>query len=163
MKKWFMLQVWRIQQVAAILTMCLLALNLALQMYNFVDWRQGIFETPYSGVPIFILMIFAIIWGFSIIWDLKMKMWREQMAVTVERNPYAKEKLYAKEVAIMAFFQVPLLEYIGNKDPEMKHYSEAFKNWLDNVMKDDVALKEELDSLLKYIGMESIEDRGAKK
>ena len=32
LKKWFMLQVWRLQQVAALLTLVLLALNLALQL-----------------------------------------------------------------------------------------------------------------------------------
>jgi membrane protein YdbS with pleckstrin-like domain len=92
-KKWFMLQVWRMQQVAQIITLLLLALNLALQLYGFMTWRKGLFESPYTAIPTIVLALGLLIWAFAIFWDLRMKMWREQVTVTMEKNPYAKEKM----------------------------------------------------------------------
>ncbi|HUW42818.1 MAG TPA: hypothetical protein VMW02_01130 [Thermoplasmata archaeon] len=151
-KKWFMLQVWRLQQVAAILTLALLSLNLALQMYNFMDWREGVFSSPYYAVPILLLLITLVIWGFAIFWDLRMKMWREQMAVAMERNPYAKEKLYAKEIANYAFMWLPILDNLGKTDPEAKAHADSLRTWVDKALKDDAAAMMEWKELLEYIG-----------
>jgi hypothetical protein len=147
-----MLQVWRLQQVAAILTLALLSLNLALQMYNFMNWREGLFSSPYYAVPILLLIITLIIWAFAIIWDLRMKMWREQMAVAMERNPYAKEKLYAKEIANYAFMWLPILDNLGKTDPEAKAHADSLRTWVDKALKDDAAAMTEWKELLEYIG-----------
>jgi len=147
-----MLQVWRLQQVAAVLTLALLSLNLALQMYNFMNWREGLFSSPYYAVPILLLIIVAIIWAFAIFWDLRMKMWREQMAVAMERNPYAKEKLYAKEIANYAFMWLPILDNLGKTDPEAKAHADSLRTWVDRALKDDAAAMAEWKELLEYIG-----------
>lgn len=163
-KKWFMLQVWRLQQVAAVLTLALLSLNLALQMYDFMDWREGVFSSPYYAVPILLLLITSVIWVFAIFWDLKMKMWREQMAVAMERNPYAKEKMYAKEIANYAFSWLPLLDSMGKTDPEAKAAAESLRTWINKALKDDPAALGEWKSLLEYIGKvpDRINDLGKK-
>jgi hypothetical protein len=75
-KKWFMLQMWRFQQVSQIATLALLALNLALQVYNFMSWRGSIFSSPYTAVPFLLLILVASIWAVVVFWDLRMKMWR---------------------------------------------------------------------------------------
>jgi hypothetical protein len=152
MKKWFMLQMWRLQQVATMLTLGMLAINLALQMYTYVGWREGIFETPYYGVPIFLVIIIFIVWGISVFWDLRMKMWRDQMAVTVERNPYAKEKMVAKEVVQFMLLWVPLLDEIGERNEKKKHLKEILRGWVKKAMEDDPSLRAELKELLEYIG-----------
>jgi hypothetical protein len=150
-KKWFMLQVWRLQQVAAILTLVLLSLNLALQIYNYMQWRPAIIS-PYILVPILLLMITLAIWLFALFWDLKAKMWREQMAVAMERNPYAKEKLYAKEIANYAFMWLPILDNLGKTDPEAKAHADSLRTWVDKALKDDAAAMMEWKELLEYIG-----------
>jgi len=151
-KKWFMLQVWRFQQVAAIMTIGLLALNLSLQLYTFLDWRSGLFSSPYSGLPILLLVIFAIIWGIAIFWDLRMKMWREQMAVTYERNPYAKEKMYSKEVMLFAITWLPIMDRMGKDDPNIREAADALRAWLKKATEEDKSLQGELEDLLKILG-----------
>ena len=151
-KKWFMFQMWRIQQVAAVMTIGLLALNLSLQLYTFLDWRTGFFSTPYSAVPILLLLIIAFIWIISMIWDLRLKMWREQIAVTIERNPYVKEKLYSKEIMIYALTWLPIMDHFGKDDPNIREAAEAFRAWFKNQTDQDKALQGELESLLKILG-----------
>ena len=153
-KKWFMLQVWRLQQVAAILTLALLSLNLALQIYNYMDWRPEIFS-PYYVVPLLLLVITLVIWIIALFWDLKMKMWREQMAVAMERNPYAKEKMNAKEIAQYALIWLPIMENLGKTDPEAKAHAESLRAWVNRALKDDAAARMEWNELLNYIGNHS--------
>jgi len=150
-KKWFMFQVWRLQQVAAILTLVLLSLNLAFQMYNFMNWREGIFSTPYLAVPLLLLAITLVIWIVAVIWDLKMKMWREQMAVAMERNPYAKEKMNAKEIAQYSLIWLPIMDNLGKSDPEAKAHAESLRAWVNRALKDDAAARMEWEELLSYI------------
>lgn len=151
-KKWFMLQMWRIQQVAAVMTIGLLALNLSLQLYTFLNWRSGLFSTPYSGIPILLLVIIAVIWVLSIVWDLRLKMWREQIAVSYERNPYAKEKMCSKEVMFNALTWLPIMDHLGKDDPNIRDAAEAMRVWLKTQTDEDTALQGELESLLKILG-----------
>ena len=150
-KKWFMFQVWRLQQVAAILTLVLLSLNLSLQIYNYMQWRPEILS-PYILVPLLFLLITLAIWTVALFWDLKMKMWREQMSVTMERNPYAKEKMYAKEIVQYAMLYLPILDNLGKTDPEVKAYADSFRVWINKAIKEDPAAMMEFKELLEYIG-----------
>jgi hypothetical protein len=134
------------------MTIGLLALNLSLQLYTFLDWRTGFFSTPYSAVPILLLLIIAFIWIISMIWDLRLKMWREQIAVTIERNPYVKEKLYSKEIMIYALTWLPIMDHFGKDDPNIREAAEAFRAWFKNQTDQDKALQGELESLLKILG-----------
>jgi len=151
-KKWFMLQVWRFQQISQIATLALLAINLALQIFNFMTWRGSLFSSPYTGVPFILLMLVAAIWGFATIWDLRMKMWREQMAVAMERNPYAKEKMYSKELVVYAMLWLPLLDHMGKDDPKIREAADNLRTWLKRAADGDGALEAEVMDILEYIG-----------
>jgi len=147
-----MLQMWRFQQISQIATLALLALNLALQIYNFMNWRGSIFSSPYTAVPFITLVLVACIWAFAIFWDMRMKMWREQMAVVMERNPYAKERMYSKELVVYSMLWLPLLENLGEKDPKLKESADHLRAWLKQSYVDDKSLKGEVDDILKYMG-----------
>jgi len=147
-----MLQVWRLQQVAAILTLVLLALNLSIQLYDKLSWRGGLFESSYTAIPFIMLLLVAAIWGFSIFWDLRMKMWREQSAVAVERNPYAKERLYAKEIANYSMMFLPILDNLGKTDPEAKAAAESVRSWINNALAEDPSAQIEWKELQEFIG-----------
>jgi hypothetical protein len=153
-KKWFMLQVWRMQQVAQIITLLLLAMNLALQLYGFMTWREGLFESPYTAIPLIVLVLVALIWGFAIVWDLRMKMWREQVTVTMEKNPYAKEKMTSKEVAYHWLVNIPLVEKLGQTDPKMKAQAQALRAWIRAAIEKDPAMARDLDEIMKDIGLD---------
>jgi hypothetical protein len=150
-KKWFMFQVWRIQQVAAVLTIVLLALNLSLMMWGETKWWGGVFQNSYTAIPVFMVTLLVVIWLFSIFWDLKMKMWREQMAIAMERNPYSKEKMYAKEISGYALFWLPVLDHLGKTDPDAKASADALRVWIKKALSEDPAAQQEWKELLNYI------------
>lgn len=152
-KKWFMLQIWRFQQVSQITTLALLALNLALQIYNFVSWRGSLFSSPYTAIPFILLVLVAGIWSFAIFWDLRMKMWREQQAVLIERNPYAKERMYSKELVIYAMLWLPLLDHLGEENQKIRASADHLRAWLTKSYSDDKALEKEIGELVRYIDM----------
>ncbi len=154
-KKWFMLQMWRIQQVAQVVTIALLAANLSLTIFDYMQWREGPFESPYSGVPIIMLLLVVLVWGVAIVWDIRMKMWREQATVLVERNPYVKEKMSSKEVALISLFNLPLVEKLAEDDPKFKPYADGLKAWLNTAMEQDANIKRDVDDIFKHIGQDS--------
>ena len=154
LKKWFMLQVWRIQQVGQIVTIAMLSATLAGVVFNQIQWRlEG---TPlYNSwvmVPLLIASIGIVIWAFSIWWDLRMRMWREQATVLMERNPYVKEKMTAKEILIYGALWLPLMEKIGSADPKMREATEALKEWLSRSIKSDEILAKDVEEILHHVG-----------
>ena len=156
-KKWFMLQMWRMQQIAQIATIALLAINLAFQIYAYMSWRGSIFDTPYTGVPLIALVLVAIIWAFSIVWDLRMRMWREQHSVLVEKNPYMKEKMTAKEIAVYGYFWLPLMDKLSRDDHEARKAVDHMRDWLLKAYTDDESLVAEVEEITRYLGRDSVE------
>jgi hypothetical protein len=152
MKKWFMLQIWRLQQVAQILTLVLLAVNLALQMYSYVGRRTYLFSSPITGVSILILVLAGGIWGFAIYWDLGLKMWRDQAFVLTEKNPYSKERMSAKEVAMNKIIWLPLLERLAKDDPQIGECAGYLRGWIVRAECDDPKLRTDFDDIKRYLG-----------
>ena len=152
-KKWLMLQMWRIQQVAQILTIALLAVNLTLTVYSYMEWREGAwFATPYVGGTLILLVLAASIWTFAIIWDIRLKMWREQMTVVVEKNPFTKEKMTPKEITMVHILWLPVLERLGKDDPKVKEYADAMRQWARRTLSEDKIAQAEVKKILEYIG-----------
>ena len=151
-KRWFMLQMWRLQQIAQIATIALLAINLTIQIYPFVEWRGSVFLSPYTGMPLILLILVSTIWAFSIVWDLRMRMWREQASVVIEKNPYARKKMTSKEVAVYGAFWLPLMDNLGRTDPEMKRSATLMRNWLKKAYSEDKILVSEVDGIMHYLG-----------
>ncbi len=163
-KKWFMLQLWRLQQVAQLLTLVLLALNLALQVFGLIKWREDSpLSTSYIGVPLILLFLAMIIWTFAIIWDLRLKMWRDQAAVLVERNPYTKEKMMSKEVVVMSLVYLPLMEKLGQNDPEINKSLGQMKGWLRRACAEDAVLMRDVKDIIKYLGRDELDILGPEK
>jgi len=151
-KKWFMLQMWRLQQVAQVLTLTLMAANLSLLVWDYVKWRNEILQNSIVGPLIILLILGMAIWSFAMVWDLRLKMWREQVAVLIEKNPYMKERFAPKEIALYAITWLPVLEQLGKDNPEMKAHAESLRRWLQKELKEDELAQKELDDILEYIG-----------
>jgi len=156
-KKWFMLQVWRLQQVAQIITLLLLAINLSLQLFDLIKWRGEVLKNPYFTVPLIFLIMFAIIWVTAIFWDLRLKMWRDQATVLVERNPYTKERLTAKEMAQYSLIWIPVLERLGKEDKKLAETAEVLKGWVKKEWQDDPVLVKDVGELFDHIGIDKID------
>lgn len=151
-KKWFMLQVWRLQQVAAILSLFLLIIPNSILIYGLVKWRGPIFENSYIMIPLICVSIGLIIWAIAIAWDLRLKMWRDQATVLVERNPYSKEKMSAKEIMVYGVLWLPLLENLGKTDPKAKVAADALKEWIRKASREEAVTERDLEDIFKYIG-----------
>ena len=152
-KKWLMLQMWRIQQVAQILTIALLAVNLTLTIYSYMEWREGtLFATPYIGGTLILLVLALAIWSFAITWDIRLKMWREQMTVVAEKNPFAKEKMTPKEITMVHILWAPMLERLGKDDPQARQLAKVLRSWARRSMAEDRVSKAEVKRILQYIG-----------
>jgi len=159
-----MLQVWRLQQVAQVLTIVLLAITLSLQLYDYVRWRAGpLFETPYVGVPILLLILAIIIWCIAIYWDLRLKMWREQATVLIERNPYTKEKLTSKEIVVYGLMWLPIMEKMAKDDPKLAEAVDIVKQWMKRVSEEDPNTIPGIKDIFDHIGKDGMGLLGLQK
>ena len=151
-KKWFMLQMWRVQQVAQPISLAMLALTLSLTVWDYVKWRP-LFNNPWSGILMILLSLIAAIWITSILWDIRFKMWREQITVLMERNPYAKEKLNAKEVALYKLTWLSVMDRLAKDDPKVKEAAGILRAWIKRAEDLDPILRGDLEDIEKHIGM----------
>jgi type II secretory pathway component PulF len=150
-KKWAMLQMWRLQQVAQPLTLAMLAITLSLHLWGFVKWR-GDFMGSYGGVLVILLVLATIVWIVAFIWDVRLKMWREQISVLMLKNPFVKERMTSKEIAIYAMTWIPVLEHMGKDNPALRAQADRFRDWLKREVDENVLTKEELEDILEHIG-----------
>ncbi|MBE0518803.1 MAG: hypothetical protein IH630_06225, partial [Thermoplasmata archaeon] len=88
----------------------LLAVNLALTTNQYIEWR---FSNSYIGTSIVIIVLAALIWTFGYLWDRKLKLWKEQMVVSIERNPYSTMHMTPKEVVSHVTIWIPWLRERG--------------------------------------------------
>lgn len=107
-----MVQVWRLQQIAMVGSLILLVINLGLTIYGYIDWR---IRNPYIGVPAVVFALVTVIWIAAWAWDRRLRLWREQQSVIIERNPYASERLSPKELLMFEYVWIPGMQ---KADPE---------------------------------------------
>ncbi len=162
-KKWFMLQIWRIQQPAQLITLVLLAFNLSLLLFNQIRWRGELLNNAYFFIPVSFILLFLGIWAVAIFWDLRLRLWREQATVLVERNPYTKERLNAKEIAQYSLIWIPALERLGREDKKLAEIADVLKRWIATEWADDPQLRKDVQELFKHIGSDRMDLTGLQK
>ena len=144
MKKFLMIQVWRVQQIASIFSLIMLALTLTLQVNEYIEWR---FSNTYMGIVLTLMVLAAIIMSAGYAWDRKLKMWREQIQVSVERNPYTTRKMTPKEIIGYENLWIPFLER-NNQKAE----ADAYRKWITHEKKDPETLKN-YEELRNWLGL----------
>jgi hypothetical protein len=149
-----MLQMWRLQQVAQVLTLMLMAINLSLQVWGYVKWRNDFLANPFTGAVTILLILGIAIWSFAFIWDRRLKMWREQTSVLIEKNPYQKEKFAPKEIALYALIWIPMMEKLGKEDPVLAKNAQMLRDWLKREIREDRLTTKDLEDIMEYMGQE---------
>ena len=146
-KKFLMTLVWRITQTGPILSIFFWGTALAGifwpilgqrdppgPMWWFVRDVLGVGEDRATlvGILLLFLAFVTLILSFGFVYDRVFKLWREQMDVIVERNPYAEELLYVKERAQFQEFSLPLARavYKVSPDPELKEAIHRAEEWV---------------------------------
>lgn len=142
LKAWFMVQIWRFQQIAMVGSLILLVLNLGLTIYGYIDWR---IRNPYIGVPAIVLTLVAIIWLAAWTWDRRLRLWREQQAVMVDRNPFAAERLSPKEMLNFEWIWLPIVEH---SNPET---AAKLRQWMESQYRDHPDLHNNVNEIKKKV------------
>ncbi len=150
LQKQFMLLVWRFQQVNSMVIIVGLSMTLTLQLYPYVGWRFSAIglTSKHDWLIMLILFIFtfsaAIIFG--MIYDVVLKLWIPQSVVTIERQPYAKEKNAAKTILNRKFFYIPMLRKAG-----LEREADFNLKWIEHNMEEDKILREDVNRIIQWI------------
>lgn len=103
-------------------------------MWSLVTGVLGVGEDRATLVGIAILFFgfaaFILLIGF--LYDRVFKLWREQMDVTYDRNPYVDDMLFRKEILQWEQYYLPLAKavYKVSPDPDLKRAIERVESWI---------------------------------
>jgi hypothetical protein len=132
MKKVFMKYLWRVQQAQMVISMVFWSMTLTGIFYpyfreRFNNWGIGQENVLLGMLVLFLLVITGII-IFGVIYD-RLKFWKEQQFVIVERNPYTSWKLNPVFTQ-WADLWIEMAKSVENKTPELEAKIEFFEEWV---------------------------------
>jgi hypothetical protein len=146
LKKKLMEFMWRLQASQTIIGIVFWPLTLTGIFYPYFRDRTNNFGlgpgSVLGGMLILFLIIVLAIVIFGLVFD-KMRFWKEQNIVSIERNPYASFKINAKEIYWMRMWSLaaranPALP------PELKKELEFYERWMDYNINSDEVLRNEV-------------------
>ena len=145
-RKYVMTLIWRIGQTGPILSLFFWSTALAGIFWPIIgrspDGPLWVFLVKVLGIPveratvIGIVLLFLVFAGFILLigflYDSVFKLWREQMVVSMERNPYADDLLLEKERLQCEMYYLPLAKAVHNlsPDPELKKAIDLVEEWV---------------------------------
>ncbi|TLZ51209.1 MAG: hypothetical protein E6K18_05735 [Methanobacteriota archaeon] len=146
MKKYLMLLIWRISQTGPILSIFFWSAALSGifwpivggssppgPLFAFLRWL-GIpaDRVTVVGLLLLFLVFAATILFIGFVYDRVLKLWREQMYIAMDRNPYADDLLFHKEIMQWEQYYLPLARamYKVSPDPELKRAIERVERWV---------------------------------
>lgn len=136
-----MVWIWRVQQIAMISTLFITALTLTLQVSGKMD--MGI-DNPYARVLLTFMFLAVIILTLGYLWDVKGKLWVEQIEVVVERNPYMTYHMTAKEVVSNLTMWIPAYEAL-----KLETGARVMEDWCREAITIDPKVKPIADKIIK--------------
>lgn len=148
-KKKLMELLWRIQASQTVIGMIFWPLTITGIFYPYIRERTNNYgfgqNAVLQGMVITFLIIVMGIVIFGLLFD-KLRFWKEQNIVAVERNPYFSYKFCPKDIYNM---RVWLLAVKANPDiaPEVKKQVEFYEKWIEFNLKDDAVLRAEVDNV----------------
>lgn len=153
LRKRAMIYFWRAQQSGAIISITLLGTLTAASLYHdFIKafthnyWVFG--DSELAGVLVTMFLIFAGVFGVGYAFD-RLKFWKEQNIVTIERNPYGSYKLTAKEVFWIRIWSAAVLA--GSPTPEQRRLVDHFDKWVTRSLDEDTILKAEVEAVDRWV------------
>jgi len=127
------LQYIKLKKVAAVGSMVLLAINLSLTIFMYMEERD---IHPYIGIPIVFFVVMFILWGLAHIYVKKMEMYRTEQMAEVTYNPYSVYALAPFQEMIYSHSAIPMMRALLKMLPEdceehknLKEKLEKFEKW----------------------------------
>ena len=150
-KKVFMMHLWRIQQIQAIITALFWSATIAGVFFQYlqpwlVSW--GIIQKGQVGLGLLVLFLIVLtfISIFGYLYDVFLKMWIQMNVVTVERDIYARTKQSAKEIVQWQYYHIPILRAVGRK-----HEANYYEKWNEHCMEDDAHLRKDVYEVIDWV------------
>jgi len=155
LKKALMTQIWRIQATQGIFSPFFWSLTLAGVFYkeymhvHFVNW--GIVRDDQVGIGTFILFLLVLLafLALGVVYDVSLKLWKEQTSVAYERNPYTQDRIFPKEVVVWRM-QIETLRQIARDKPEALRQIALMESWIEDQIRRDKALAAGVEKLESY-------------
>jgi len=145
-KKFLMTIVWRISQTGPLLSLFFWSTALAGifwpivgssnppgPLYSLLIWLGiPVERVTIVGLLVLFLLFAAFILVVGFLYDRTYKLWREQMEIAVDRNPYADDRPLHKEQLQFEQFYLPLARalYRVSPDPALKEAIAAGEDWV---------------------------------
>ncbi len=159
-RKRAMIYLWRAQQSGAMISITLLGTLTAASLYR--DYLKAALsnygfpmDQELPGLLITMILIFVGVFGVGYLFD-RLKFWREQNIVAIERNPYGSYRLTAKEVYWIRMWAAAVSA--GKPTEDQQKVVALFDQWIKRSVGDDPVLQAEVEAVEKWIttGDESI-------
>jgi hypothetical protein len=152
LKRRFMVQLWRIQQSYTLLSLVIWGVLITLTAWPILDdlWADflEIFGIPFNapgaialGLGIIFVAVYVVLFAFGIVYDKVLRLWREQLDVSYERNPYTRDKLMVKEVLMWRHMFLPVLRVAAPSDPAAQREIEFVERWIDRTLSSDPVIR----------------------
>ncbi len=151
-KRSFMVQLWRVQQSYTLLSLLIWGVLITFTAWPILSpvWqdilaRFGVpLNTPgavAAGLLVIFLGVYVVLYAFGVVYDKYLKLWREQLDVTYERNPYTREKLMVKEILMWRHMFLPVLRVAAPADPDARREIEFVEKWIEKTMAADAVIR----------------------
>jgi hypothetical protein len=152
-RKRLMIYLWRAQQSGAIINILLLGTLTAASLYRLYlkDYFDNFGFPPEQelpGVLITMFLIFLAVFGIGFAFD-RLKFWKEQSIVGIERNPYGSYKLTAKEIHWIRLWSAAVTA--GKPTAEQQEVVAHFEQWVKRSLEEDGVLRAEVDAVDRWI------------
>ena len=152
-KKKLMTYLWRIQQTQMVISIVFWSLTLTGVFYEYVRERFNNFglgqENVFAGMLVMFMIIIVVILLFGFIYD-KLKFWKEQQLVIVERNPYTSWKLNPVHTMWVELW-VAAIKDMQPMTPELKEKVEFYEKWIARLEEIDPWTKQMRSDLRKFV------------
>jgi hypothetical protein len=161
-KRFLMVQLWRIQQSYTLLSLLIWGVIITFTSWAVLEaiWadvlqRFGIsMSAPgavASGLAVIFICVFTLLYAVGVIYDKYLRLWREQLDVSVEKNPYTQEKLMVKEILMWRHMFLPTLRAIAPEDPDAQREIEFMEDWIQKSIASDGNIRKALDQAERWI------------
>ena len=165
-KRFFMTQLWRIQQSYTLLSLILWGIVIVTTSFPIISpiWfpflaRFGISASTPGAVAVTLVLMFFLVFGslysFGFVYDRYLRLWREQLDVSVEKNPYAREKLSPKEVMMWRHIFLPALRGTASPDAKTRAEIEFVERWVAKSLGADSNIREAVEEAEGWIRSEA--------
>ena|SRR5437773_6381242 len=153
-----MTQLWRVQQSYALLSLFLwaavISLTAAAYILPFEQRQLGIDPSTPGVIAATLILLFAAVFGglflFGVVYDRYLRLYRDQLDVAYDRNPYAREKLMVKEILMWRHMFLPGMR-ARTLVPDAQREVAFMEKWIQKSLAQDANIRRSVEEAERWI------------